>query len=229
MKKFLFFILISIFATQVSNAQKFGYVDSDFIMNKMPAYGTAQRELDKMSENWQKEIESMYKNIDKLYKNYQAEEVLLTEEMKKKRQDEIVKKEQEVKEYQKKIFGFEGTMFKKRQELIRPVQDQIFEAIEKVAKQKQLQIVFDKSGDLVMLYTNPVHDYTEYVLEELGLKDKEKNQPGQRPANALIDQPADVPVQSEDIQEEAPAQAKPTKAPAQRTTTTPQKTVPKKK
>ncbi|WP_188814786.1 OmpH family outer membrane protein [Hymenobacter cavernae] len=163
-----------------AQAQKFGYVDSEYILSKIPAYSTAQQELNTLSGNWQKDIESQKKDLDKLYRTYQAEEVLLTEPMKKKRQDEILKKEQEIKAYQNKIFGYEGQLFKKRQELTKPVQDQVFEAVEKVAKKKQLAIVFDKSGDLTMLYTNPVHDYTEFVLEELGLANEERNQPGQK-------------------------------------------------
>ncbi|WP_139924735.1 OmpH family outer membrane protein [Hymenobacter sp. DG01] len=172
------FLLVA--APQAADAQKFGYVDSEFIMGKMPAYAQAQQELNTLSGNWQKDIEAQKKDLDKLYRNYQAEEVVLTEPMKKKRQDEILKKEQDIKAYSNKIFGFEGQLFKKRQELTKPVQDQVFEAIEKVAKKKQLAIVFDKSGDLTMLYTNPVHDYTEFVLEELGLASEERNQPAQK-------------------------------------------------
>ncbi|MDX5347557.1 MAG: OmpH family outer membrane protein [Hymenobacteraceae bacterium] len=199
MKKVFFLFLLSIFASNAAFAQKFGYVDSEYILSRMPGYANAQKEIDKLSATWQKEIEDMYKDIDKMYKAYQAEEVLLTDEMKKKRQDAIIKKEQEVKEYQKKIFGFEGTLFKRRQELIRPVQDEIFTAIEKVAKSKQLQIIFDKSGDLVMLYTNPVHDYTEFVLEELGLKSEEQNLPGQKPKDTNIDRPVDRPDSPDDL------------------------------
>jgi outer membrane protein len=142
--------------------------------------------------------------------------------MKKKRQNEILEKEKEVKEYQKKIFGFEGQLFKKRQELVKPVQDEVYEAIEKVAKQRQLQIVFDKSGGLVMLYTNPVHDYTEYVLEALGLASPTKNTPGQAPAVNAEDTPAAA--AGTDLgEDDTPAQTKP--AP-KKTTTKPQ---PKKK
>jgi outer membrane protein len=168
-----------------------------------------------------------------MYKSYQAEEVLLTEEMKKKRQDEIVEKEKEVKEYQKKIFGFEGTVFKKRQELIKPVQDEVYDAIEKVAKKRQLQIIFDKSSDLVMLYTNPVHDYTEYVLEELGLASPEKNTPGARPANANVETPgSQVQSQDEEVGSVAESPATQRQTPAARKTTTsktPSKSQPKKK
>jgi outer membrane protein len=161
-----------------AHAQKFGWVDSEFIMAKMPDYAKAQVELNALSDTWQKEIEAQKKDLDKMYRNYQAEEVVLTEAMKKKRQDEILKKEQDIKSYQNKQFGYEGQLFKKRQELTKPVQDKVFEAVEKVAKKKQLAVLFDKSGDLTMLYTNPAHDYTEFVLEELGLGAEDRNQPG---------------------------------------------------
>ncbi|GAB3315666.1 OmpH family outer membrane protein [Hymenobacter humi] len=161
-----------------AQAQKFGWVDSEFIMAKMPEYAKAQVELNTFSDTWQKEIEAQKKDLEKLYRNYAAEEVVLTEPMKKKRQDEILQKEQDIKAYQNKQFGYEGQLFKKRQELNKPVQDKVFEACEKVAKKKQLAVIFDKSGDLTMLYTNPAHDYTEFVLEELGLGAEDRNQPG---------------------------------------------------
>ncbi|UYZ58713.1 OmpH family outer membrane protein [Hymenobacter latericus] len=174
----------------LARAQKFGYIDSEFIMSKMPAYAQAQQELNTMSQNWQKDIEAQKKDLDRLYRTYQAEEVLLTEPMKKKRQDEILKKEQDIKAYQNKVFGYEGQLFKKRQELTKPVQDQVFEAVEKVAKKKQLAIIFDKSGDLTMLYTNPAHDYTEFVLEELGLASEERNQPAAKGPVRTVEKPA---------------------------------------
>ena len=160
-----------------ARAQKFGWVDSEFIMAKMPDYAKAQQELALLSDTWQKEIEAQQKDLDKLHRNYQNEEIVLTEAMKKKRQDEILLKEQELKTYRNKQFGYEGQLFKKRQELNKPVQDKVFEAVEKVAKKKAL-VIFDKSGDLTMLYTNPAHDYTEFVLEELGLGTEDRNQPG---------------------------------------------------
>ncbi|WP_324672482.1 OmpH family outer membrane protein [Hymenobacter sp. GOD-10R] len=191
MKKLLLLsLLVLLCATaQVAQAQKFGYIDSEYVLSKIPAYSTAQQELNTLSGNWQKDIENQKKDLDKMYRTYQAEEVLLTEPMKKKRQEEILKKEQEIKGYQNKIFGFEGQLFKKRQELTKPIQDQVFEAVEKVAKKKQLAIVFDKSGDLTMLYTNPVHDYTEFVLEELGLANEDRNQPGQKGAVRTVETP----------------------------------------
>jgi outer membrane protein len=102
---------------------------------------------------------------------YQAEQVLLTEEMRQEKQDEIKKKETELKEYQKKVFGFGGLFFLKKQELIKPLMDKIFDAVGKVSKAHRLAIVFDKAAELVMIYTDPRHDYTDFVLEELGLGD----------------------------------------------------------
>ena len=173
----------------VAQAQKFGWVDSEFIMAKMPEYAKAQQELALLSDTWQKEIEVQQKDLDKLHRNYQNEEIVLTEAMKKKRQDEILLKEQELKAYRNKQFGYEGQLFKKRQELNKPVQDKVFEAVEKVAKKKSLAVVFDKSGDLTMLYTNPAHDYTEFVLEELGLGAEDRNQPGPKGAVKTVAPP----------------------------------------
>lgn len=181
--------LVSLLAVPAALAQKFGYVDSEFVMSKMPAYAQAKQELNTLSQNWQKDIENQKKDLDKMYRTYQAEEVLLTEPQKKRRQDEITKTEQDVKAYQNKIFGYEGLLFKKRQELTRPVQDLVFEAVEKVAKKKQLAIIFDKAGDLTMLYTNPVHDYTEFVLEELGLSSADRNPPAQPGSTRTVTPP----------------------------------------
>ena len=164
------FLAICLWYTPVQ-AQKFGYVNTNFILNKMPEYAEAKAEIDKLSQGWQEEIQGMQKNIYGLYSALQAEEVLLTPEMKEERLISIKKKEDQLKEYQKKVFGFEGLFFLKKKELIKPVQDKVYDAVEKVAHDHKLQIVFDKSGELVMIYTDPIHDYTDYVLEELELGD----------------------------------------------------------
>lgn len=150
-------------------AQKFGYVNTEFVLGKMPGYKEAQNEINQLSLTWQEEIQNNYKEIEAMYGALQAEEVLLTKDMRDSRLMEIQSKEQEVKEYQKQIFGFEGLFFLKKKELMKPVQDEVFDAVEIVAKNHRLQIVFDKSSDLVMIYTDPIHDYTDFVLEELGL------------------------------------------------------------
>lgn len=166
-----FLVFLLFFVAGYVQAQKFGYIDSEYILKKMPEYQEAHKELDRLAVQWQKEIEDKQKEVDKLRADYQAEEVLLTEEMKEERLEVITGKEKELKEYQKKIFGFDGLIFMKRQELIKPVQDKLYEAVKKVSRDKRLQIMFDKSGDLVMIYTEPIHDYSDYVLEQLGLGD----------------------------------------------------------
>ena len=171
MRKIALLLLVITCSCQIVLAQKFGYIDAQFILQKMPEYKEAMQDINKASVQWQKEVEDLNTELDKLRKSYKAEEILLTEEMKKERLDKIVAKEKEAKETQKKIFGFEGLLFLKRQELIKPVQDKLYEVVEKVAKKQKLQIIYDKSGALIMIYHDPRHDYTDYVLDELGLGD----------------------------------------------------------
>ena len=171
MKKTLVTFALVFFGLNFVFAQKFGYIDSEFILGKMPEYAKAQNEIEQYSAAWQKEIEEMQQKVNALYAMYQAEQVLLTEEMRQEKQDEIKKKESELKEYQKKVFGFGGLFFLKKQELIKPLMDKIFDAVGKVSKAHRLAIVFDKAAELVMIYTDPRHDYTDFVLEELGLGD----------------------------------------------------------
>jgi len=153
-----------------SSGQKFGYVDMSYLLSKMPDYKEAQVEIDKLAKGWEEEIQKMYQEAETMQSDLKAEEVLLTKEMHEERQATIDKKWKEIKEYQKQVFGFEGLYFLKKKELIKPVQDKVFEAVEIVAKNNRLQIVFDKSGELVMIYTDPIHDYTDHVLEELKLE-----------------------------------------------------------
>ena len=163
-----FFLL---FGLNFVSAQKFGYIDSDFILGKMPEYQKAQGGIDQLAAGWQKEVEDMSSKVSSLYAMYKAEEVLLTDEMREEKLTEIRKKEDELKEYQKKIFGFDGLFFLKKKELIKPLQDKVWDAVEKVAKANRLAIIFDKAAELTMIYTDPRHDYTDFVLEELGLGD----------------------------------------------------------
>ena len=164
-------LFLALFSFGNLSAQKFGYIDTDYVLSKMPEYQEAQAEIDKLSQGWQEEIKEMSRNIESMYDELQAEEVLLTIDLKNERLEQIAAKEKELKEYQKKIFGFEGLFFLKKKELVKPVQDKIFDAVEKVCKEQRLAIMFDKAGDLVMIYTDPRHDYTDYVLDELGLGD----------------------------------------------------------
>lgn len=169
-------LFLLLFIINDTFAQKFGYVDTEYILSRMSGYKEAQAEIEKLAKGWESEIQQMYKEVEEMEAALQAEEVLLTAEMMEERRLEIDREWKEVKEYQKSIFGFDGLYFLKKKELIKPVQDEVFDAVEKVAKNNRLQIVFDKSGDLVMIYTDPIHDYTDYVLEELGLgENKEDN------------------------------------------------------
>lgn len=153
-------------------AQKFGYVDSDFILNSIPEYKAAKSEIDKLSQDWQKEIELKYAEIDKLYKAYQAEQILLTDEMKKKRENEIVNKEAEAKDLQKAKFGVDGELFKKRMELIKPIQDKVYNAVKAVADKNGMAVIFDKNSDITILYSNPKYDKSQAVLDYMGYNKK---------------------------------------------------------
>ncbi|MBK9638375.1 MAG: OmpH family outer membrane protein [Bacteroidetes bacterium] len=161
---------IGMFASTSIFAQKYAYIDSQYILDNISEYKAAHQQLDQLSIAWQKDIEAKYTVIDKLYKDYQAEQILLTEEMRRKREQEITNKEKEVKEYQKQKFGYEGELFKKKQELIKPIQDKIFNAVKKMATDQSYAVIFDKSGDLVMLYTNPKYDKSDDILESMGYK-----------------------------------------------------------
>ncbi|GAB3897510.1 OmpH/Skp family outer membrane protein [Spirosoma agri] len=170
MKKGLFFVLLcAVCLALPAQAQKFGYVDSEFILGKMPEYQKALSEIDKFADKWSKDIQDKYVEIEKLQKTYLAEEILLTEDMKRDRQRVLSDKEREAREYNNKVFGYQGLLFEKKKELMKSPMETVNRAIEKISLQKKLDFMFDKASDFVMLYTNPHHDYTDYVMEELGL------------------------------------------------------------
>ena len=166
----LFFSLLLINSNAI--CQKFGYVNTDFILSQMTEYQDALNEINTISKSWENEINDMYKLTEKKEISLKAEKILLTEEMYNEKRKIIDDEWDEIKNYQQKIFGIEGLFFLKKKELIEPIQDIVFESIERVAKKNRLQIVFDKSSGPVLLYTNPIHDYTDYVLEDLGLSEK---------------------------------------------------------
>ena len=167
MKKILLLLAIS-FLTLSIQAQKFAYVDTDYILNKIPDFKQAQDKLDGLSADWQKEIENKYANVEQMYRAYQQEQVLLTDDMKEKREDAIIKKETDAKNLQKKYFGTEGNLYLKRQELIKPIQDKIYDAIQQLAADNKYAIVFDSSSDLIMLYKNNNYDKSDKVLDLMG-------------------------------------------------------------
>ena len=163
------FIVFSVMLAGIS--QKYAYVDSEYILGNIPAYKSAQAKLDEYSVNWQKEIEAMYAQIDKMYKDFQSEKVLLSEDLKTKRENEIVQKEKDAKDLQKKYFGKDGELYKKRQELIKPIQDDVFNAVKQIAIEGNYAIIFDTANtSVVMLYVDPKYDKSDDVLKKLGFK-----------------------------------------------------------
>ncbi len=169
MKKISLITLALLFSV-MSFAQRFAYVDTEYILKNIPAYQAAQDQLDNQSVEWQKEIEEIYAKIDKMYKDFQAEKVLLTEEMRVKRENSIIEKEKEAKNIQKQYFGKDGELYKKRQELIKPIQDDIFNAVKEVAAEGNFAVIFDSAGGMSMLYNDPKYDKSDDVLEKLGYK-----------------------------------------------------------
>ncbi len=156
--------------TGFAQAQKYCYVDTDYILSQSSEYQSAQDQLNNLSVGWQKEVEAKYAAIDLLYKNFQQEQLLLTEELRQKREAEIVEKEKEAKEFQKSKFGVDGELFKKRQELVKPIQDKVYNAVKQMAESGGYGIVFDKASDITMLYTNSKYDKSDEVLTILGWK-----------------------------------------------------------
>ena len=179
MKKTIFLLILT-FVSIKTFGQKFGYIDSEFITSKMPDYKKAQEDMEKYSDKWVQDIEEKEAELKKMRLQYQQEEILLTADMKRERLKNIEDKENALKELNNKVFGIKGLVFQKKKELIKPSLDEIYKACEKVARQKQLMFIFDKASDINMIYTDPRHDYTDYVLEALGISLKEdKNQNNQ--------------------------------------------------
>jgi outer membrane protein len=170
MKKVAILLVLAGFMVMPAAAQKFAFVDSEYILNNIPAYKSAQAQIEKLSADWQKEIEEQYGEVDKMYKNYQAERVMLSDDMRKKREDEIIQKEQAVKNLQQKYYGQEGELAKKQQELIKPIQDEVYKAVKELAVEGGYAAIFDSATDASVLYANPKQDKSDEVLERLGYK-----------------------------------------------------------
>jgi len=170
MKKIIL-LLSLVYFTFSGYAQKFGYVDTEYILKNIPTFDAAQKKLDEYSKNWQKEIEDVYADIDKMYKEYQAEKVLLTDDLRIKRENAIIEREKEAKALQQKYFGQNGELFKKRQELIKPIQDDVYNAIKEVAAEASLDFIFDSGSSSVnILFANPRFDRSNDILKKLGYK-----------------------------------------------------------
>ena len=170
MKKIGFIIGVFILTSAMAAAQKYGFVDSEYIRKNIPAFNAAQEQLDKLSQTWEKEVADGYANVEQMYKSYQNEAVLLSQDMKIKREEAIINKEKEMKELQNKYFGMEGELFKKREELVKPIQDEILKAIKTVAAEGSYAVIFDSAAGGNILFANPKFDISDQILEKLGYK-----------------------------------------------------------
>ncbi len=170
MKKLMLSALVLALFAGSALAQKFAFVDTDYVLQNIPSYKAAQDELDRTSETWEAEVALDYEEIEKLYKTYQSERVLLTDDMRKKREEEIMNKEREVKDLQAKYFGPEGDLSKKRQELVKPIQDAIYKTVKELSAEGSYAIIFDTASGASILYSNPRYDLSDEVLKKLGYK-----------------------------------------------------------
>lgn len=169
MKRNILFAFVMVLMTLPVFSQKYAYIDSEYILGNVPEYKEAQAELDRIAALWQKEIEAKFKTIDSMYKSYQVEAITLPDNLKKNREDQIIAAEQDAKNLQKKRFGKDGDLFKKREELVKPIQDKVFSAIEEYAKEKGYAFVFDVSGAMTIVYADEKFDINDAILEKLGI------------------------------------------------------------
>src|SRR6195952_2641853 len=161
-----FFVAIG----SVSFAQRYAIIDTKFILDRVPDYKAAQKQLDVTADSWQKEIDLKQEELNKMYRNFDAEQVMLSDDLKKKREDELFNKEKEVRDLQKKRFGFEGDLFKERQKLIKPIQDKVYTAVQKLAADRSYDFILDKSEGITVIFADPKLDKSEDVLRELGIR-----------------------------------------------------------
>jgi outer membrane protein len=169
MKKIIIALLLTAGFATAANAQRYCIIDSKYILDKIVEYKDAQTKLDKMAQQWQGDIDNQMADVDRMYKAYQAERAMLSDDMRKKREEEIVQKEKTVKELQKQRFGYEGDLFKERQKLVKPIQDKVYNAVQKMAAQKNFDLVLDKAGGITMFYADPKLDHSDDVLKLLGI------------------------------------------------------------
>lgn len=170
MKKFLLLSVCSLFFAAASFAQKYAIIDTKYILDKLPEYKTAQKQLDDIANNWRKEIDDKQNELDKMYKAFDAEQVMLSDELKKKREDQLFMREKEVRDLQRQRFGYEGDLFRKRQELIQPVQNKVYNAVQKIAVQRGYDFILDKSEGITVIFADPKLEKSDDVLRELGVK-----------------------------------------------------------
>ncbi len=169
MKKIILSLVCIIAVSFTAQAQRYCIIDSKYILDKLTEYKDAQTRLDKQSQNWQNDIDNRMQEVERMYKSYQAERAMLSDDMRKKREDEIMQKEKAAKDLQKQRFGFEGDLFKERQKLVKPIQDKVYNAVQKFATTKAYDLVLDKAGGVTLFYADPKLDHSDDVLKLLGL------------------------------------------------------------
>jgi outer membrane protein len=170
MKKCFFLLAFSICFVAYSHAQRYAIIDTKYILDKLPDYKSAQKNLDEVAAGWQKEIDNLQQELNKMYKDFQAEEVMLSDELRKKRENQLFEKEKTLRDMQRQRFGFEGDLFKRRQELIKPVQDKVYNAVQKIAVQRGYDFILDKSEGITVIFADPKLEKSEDVLRELGVR-----------------------------------------------------------
>ncbi len=170
MKKIFLILLGLVLFTGAAMAQKYAIIDTRYILDKMPDYKEAQTQLDEVAAGWQKDIDGKQADLDKMYKDFEAEQVMLSDDLRKKREDQLFVKEKELRDLQRKRFGFEGDLFKKRQELIKPIQDKVYNAVQRMAVQRGYDFVLDKSEGITIIFADPKLDKSEDVLRDLGVR-----------------------------------------------------------
>ncbi len=170
MKKILITLSLTLLGLTGAFAQRFAYVDSDYILKHIPEYASSQKQLAALSEQWQREVDGRFQEIDRLYKAYQADQVLMTGDMRKRREGEIVEKEKAAKDFQRSKFGPDGELAQRSGALVKPIQERVSKAIQAMAEGENLDMVFDKNSEVIMLYTNPRYNKSDAVITRLGLK-----------------------------------------------------------
>jgi outer membrane protein len=170
LNKILVFLMLSFCLVNTLQAQsRYAVINTKYILDKIPEYKEADKKLKALGDQWQNEIDEKQINLDKMYKNYEAEQFMLSEDLKKKREDELFMKEKEVRDLQKKRFGYEGDLFKERQKLVKPIQDKVYNAVQKLATARSYDFILDKSEGITIIFADPKLDKSDDVLKELGI------------------------------------------------------------
>ncbi|HEY0731377.1 MAG TPA: OmpH family outer membrane protein [Chitinophagaceae bacterium] len=170
MKKLLLLAVGTFMMVALANAQRYAIIDTKYILDKLPDYKIAQKNLDDIATGWQKEIDKMQSELDKMYKDFEAEQVMLSDELRKKREDQLFVKEKTLRDLQRQRFGFEGDLFKKRQELVKPIQDKVYNAVQKLAVQRGYDFILDKSEGITVIFADPKLEKSDDILKEMGVR-----------------------------------------------------------